>query len=133
MVEMVELWMTAVKEQADDMLGQGCRMKFDEKNSSEETLKMMEVPLTETERESIKWIKDNYKRKMAVTEIKDNPQQGEDSLDCGLFVMYTMEKISQKGTVPKKLTKDDILNFRAQVVKSFAESRHSWNSKHNEV
>ncbi|XP_024164100.1 Golgi integral membrane protein 4-like [Rosa chinensis] len=34
--EMVELWMTAVKEQADDMVEQGCRMKFDEKNSSEE-------------------------------------------------------------------------------------------------
>ncbi|XP_024164101.1 centrosomal protein of 120 kDa-like [Rosa chinensis] len=52
---------------------------------------------------------------MAVTELKDNPQQGEDSLDCGLFVMYTMEKISKKGTVPKKLTKDDILKFRAHV------------------
>ncbi|XP_061998837.1 uncharacterized protein LOC133716118 [Rosa rugosa] len=91
MVDMVELWMTAVKEQADDMLEQGCRMKFDEKNSSEEELKMMEVPLTETERESIKWIKNNYKTKMAVTELKDSPQQGEDSLDCGLFVMYTME------------------------------------------
>ncbi|XP_062028951.1 uncharacterized protein LOC133744946 [Rosa rugosa] len=109
MVDMVELWMTAVKEQADDMLEQGCRMKFDEKNSSEEELKMMEVPLTETERESIKWIKNNYKTKMAVTELKDNPQQGEDSLDCGLFVMYTMEKISKKGKIPKKLTKDDIL------------------------
>ncbi|XP_062014244.1 uncharacterized protein LOC133730722 [Rosa rugosa] len=121
MVDMVELWMTAVKEQADDMLEQGCRMKFDEKNSSEEELKMMEVLLTETERESIKWIKNNYKTKMAVTELKDNPQQGEDSLDCGLFVMYTMEKISKKGRVPKKLTKDDILKFRAHVVKSFAE------------
>ncbi|KAM5570136.1 hypothetical protein ABKV19_017246, partial [Rosa sericea] len=121
MIEMVELWMTAVKEQAYDMLEQGCRMKFDQKNSSEEELKMMEVPLTETERESIKWIKDNYKRKMAVTEIKDNPQQGENSLDCGLFMMYTMEKISKNGKIPKKLTKDDILNFRAHVVKSFAE------------
>jgi hypothetical protein len=78
-VDMVELWMTAVKEQADDMLEQGCRMKFDEKNSSEEELKMIEVPLTETERQSIKWIKDNYKTKMAVTELKDNPQQGKDS------------------------------------------------------
>lgn len=78
-VDMVELWMTAVKEQADDMLEQGCRMKFDEKNSSEEELKMMEVPLTETERESIKWIKNNYQTKMAVTELKDSPQQGEDS------------------------------------------------------
>ncbi|XP_040367438.1 signal recognition particle receptor FtsY-like [Rosa chinensis] len=58
---------------------------------------------------------------MTLTELKDNPQQGEDSLDCGLFVMYTMEKISNKGTVPKKLTKDDILKFRAHVVKSFAE------------
>ena len=76
---MVELWMTAVKKQADEMLEQGCRMKFDEKNSSEEQLKMMEVPLTETERESIKWIKDNYNEKMEVTEIKDNPQQGQDS------------------------------------------------------
>ncbi|XP_062020775.1 uncharacterized protein LOC133737183 [Rosa rugosa] len=121
MVDMVELWMTAVKQQADDMLEQGCRMKFDEKNSSEEELKMIEVPLTETERESIKWIKDNYKQKMAVTELKDNPQQGKDSLDCGLFVMYTMEIISKKGKVPKKLAKDDILNFRAHVVKSFAE------------
>ncbi|XP_040367199.1 uncharacterized protein LOC121050590 [Rosa chinensis] len=46
MVEMVELWMTAVKEQADDMVEQGCRMKFDEKNSSEEQLKMIEVLLT---------------------------------------------------------------------------------------
>ncbi|KAM5573603.1 hypothetical protein ABKV19_013241 [Rosa sericea] len=79
MIEMVELWMAAVKEQANDMLEQGCRMKFDEKNSSEEELKMMEVPLTETEKESIRWIKDNYKQKMAVTEMKDNPQQGEDS------------------------------------------------------
>ncbi|KAM5552665.1 Golgi integral membrane protein 4-like [Rosa sericea] len=78
-IEMVELWMTAVKQQADDMLEQGCRMKFDEKNSSEEQLKMMEVPLTETKKESIRWIKDNYKQKMAVTEMKDNPQQGEDS------------------------------------------------------
>ncbi|XP_040361779.1 cilia- and flagella-associated protein 251-like [Rosa chinensis] len=133
MVEMVELWMTAVKEQADDMVEQGCRMKFDEKNSSEEQLKMIEVPLTETERESIRWIKDNYKRKMTVTELKDNHQQGEDSLDCGLFVMYAMEKISKKGKVPKKLTKDDILKFRAHVVKSFVERRNSWNSQHNEV
>ncbi|KAM5547226.1 hypothetical protein ABKV19_001633 [Rosa sericea] len=133
MIEMVELWMAAVKEQANDMLEQGCRMKFDENNSSEEELKMIEVPLTEIEKESIRWIKHNYKQKMEVIEMKDNPQQGEDSLDCGLFVMYTMEKISKKGKIRKNLTKDDILNFRAHVVKSFAESTHSWNSKHNEL
>ncbi|XP_062013997.1 uncharacterized protein LOC133730418 [Rosa rugosa] len=119
-IEMVEFWMTAVKDQADDMLEQGCRMKFDEKNSSEEELKLIEVPLTENEIESIKWIRDNYNGKMKVEDIKTCPQQ--DSLYCGLFVMYNMEKISKRETVQSKLTKDDILKFRANVVKSFVES-----------
>ncbi|PRQ21383.1 hypothetical protein RchiOBHm_Chr7g0243901 [Rosa chinensis] len=115
------------------MLEQGCRMKFDEKNSSEEQLKLMEVPLTETEIESIKWIRDSYNGKMNVQDIKSCPQQGEDSLDCRRFVMYNMEKISKNDRVPSKLTKDDILKFRAHVVKSFAESRHGWNSTHDEL
>lgn len=57
---MVELWMSAVKEQADDMLKKGSRRKMDMNRSSSEKLVMKKVKLTERERKSIQWVKNNY-------------------------------------------------------------------------
>lgn len=58
MVKMVEIWMNAVKEQADDMLEQGCRMQVDRRRSSSSELKMKAVTLSEEEIITIKWVKD---------------------------------------------------------------------------
>jgi hypothetical protein len=74
-VKMVEIWMNAVKEQADDMLEQGCRMQVDRRRSSGTELKMKEVTLSEDEIVTIKWVKDLSLEEIPMKESSSCPQQ----------------------------------------------------------
>lgn len=67
--------MNAVKEQADDMLEQGCRMQVDWKGSSSAELKMKEVTLSEEEIETIKWVKNLSSEEIPMKESSTCPQQ----------------------------------------------------------
>ncbi|XP_062005846.1 uncharacterized protein LOC133723026 [Rosa rugosa] len=80
LVEMVELWMRAVKDQADDMLQQGCRMKFDKSQSTHTKLKMVESILSDDEIRTIRWIKENYDGgRIPLNHARIYPQQDEGS------------------------------------------------------
>ncbi|PRQ20314.1 hypothetical protein RchiOBHm_Chr7g0226841 [Rosa chinensis] len=35
-------------------------------------------------------------------------------------------KKKSRGRIPKKLSKKDILQYRAHIIKTFAEHKHSW-------
>ena len=74
-VKMVEIWMNAVKEQADDMLEQGCRMQVDRRRSSSSELKMKAVTLSEEEIITIKWVKDLSLEEIPMKESSSCPQQ----------------------------------------------------------
>ena len=74
-VKMVEIWMNAVKEQADDMLEQGCRMQVDRRRSSGSELKMKAVTLSEEEIITIKWVKDLSLEEIPMKESSSCPQQ----------------------------------------------------------
>ncbi|KAM5582796.1 hypothetical protein ABKV19_002966 [Rosa sericea] len=129
LVEMVELWMRAVKDQADDMLQQGCRMQFDKSQSTHTKLKMVESILSDDEIRTIRWIKENYDGgRIPLNHARICPQQDEGSLDCGPFVMYYMDRMSKEEKMPNKVTKDQMMKFKAQVFKKFAEHSQSWNS-----
>nr|XP_011466301.1 PREDICTED: uncharacterized protein LOC105352053 [Fragaria vesca subsp. vesca] len=97
MATMVDLWMAAVKEQTDDMLKKGSRRKMDMNRSSSENLVMKKEKLTERERKSINWVKKNYIEKILISREIDGPvpQQDLRSMDCGIFVMYYMDKLSK--------------------------------------
>ncbi|KAL6129724.1 hypothetical protein ACLB2K_073073 [Fragaria x ananassa] len=105
---MVELWMTAVKEQGDEMLKKGCRRKMDMNMSSSEKL-------TNTSATShiVSFKIFQFRFKVMVR------------LDCGIFIMYYMDKISKEKTFDITLKKEDVLKFRAQVVKRFLDHMHS--------
>ena len=77
---MVELWMRAVKDQADDMLEQGYRMKFDKSQSTHTKLKMVESILSDDEIKTIRSIKENYAGgRIPLNHAKICPQQDEGS------------------------------------------------------
>ncbi|KAL6209861.1 hypothetical protein ACLB2K_020800 [Fragaria x ananassa] len=130
---MVELWMAAMKEQGDEMLKKGCRRKMDINRSSSEKLVMKKEKLTEREKKSIQWVQKNYTERIPISCNINGPipQQRPTSLDCGIFVMYYMDKISKEQMFDRTLKKEDVLKFRAQVVKRFLDHRHSWYSIHH--
>lgn len=76
---MVQIWMTAIKDQADDLLEQGCRMKVDVCKSTSEELKMTDVRLREDEIETIKWIKNTSCAEILLIESLNCPQQDSNS------------------------------------------------------
>ncbi|XP_061995613.1 uncharacterized protein LOC133713574 [Rosa rugosa] len=110
LVEMVELWMRAVKDQADDMLQQGCRMKFDKSQSTHTKLKMVESILSDDEIRTISWIKENYDGgRIPLNHARICPQQDQGSLDCGPFVMYYMDRMTKEEKLPNKVTKAQMM------------------------
>lgn len=72
---MVDIWMNALREQAEDMLEQGCRIQVDRRRCSGTKLKMKEVTLSEDEIKTIKWVKNSSLEEIWMKESSNCPQQ----------------------------------------------------------
>ncbi|KAL6178144.1 hypothetical protein ACLB2K_049663 [Fragaria x ananassa] len=79
---------------------------------------------------------ENYKFEIGIKpypSAQGLPQQILGLLDCGILVMYYMEKLCKQKNMKKTLTKGEVLKYRAQLVKLFINNRHSWNNIHKQL
>ncbi|KAM5548737.1 hypothetical protein ABKV19_000246 [Rosa sericea] len=120
MHQLTQEWFRITQKEAPRALLKGTKRKKMGKRED-----WMEVPLSEDEKRTLTWMMDNN-IDFKIENDRISPQQDFKSLDCGIFVMYYMNQLSQGLQLEKEITECRMWEFRKNLIKLFLDHENGW-------
>nr|XP_011458277.1 PREDICTED: uncharacterized protein LOC101298761 isoform X2 [Fragaria vesca subsp. vesca] len=118
---MIQKWLHTTQKEAPTMLLEGTKRKMTSRNPESWAI----VSLTEDEKRSLTWMVDHNIDFKLENDLKC-PQQDFKSLDCGIFIMYYMNQLSQGLRVEEEISRCRMWEFRKHLIECFADHESSW-------
>ncbi|XP_020409608.1 uncharacterized protein LOC109946417 [Prunus persica] len=112
-VNIVEGWLEYIRPQARVFIETKKKPTLVKQKEGPPTL--VQKDLTPTEELTLNWIMQNPLQ-FPFEDDMECAQQSASSLDCGMFVMFYMDKIAQGQPIPKSVDKKFMNEYRAQYV-----------------
>ncbi|XP_020426428.1 uncharacterized protein LOC109950761 [Prunus persica] len=112
-VNIVEGWLEYIRPQARVFIETKKKPTLVKQKEGPPTL--VQKDLTPNEELTLKWIMQNPLQ-FPFEDDMECAQQSASSLDCGMFVMFYMDKIAQGQPIPKSVDKKFMNEYRAQYV-----------------
>ncbi|CAL8157013.1 unnamed protein product [Prunus armeniaca] len=120
-VNIVEGWLEYIKPQAQEFLETKKIPKLVKQKEGPPT--PAQVDLSPNEELTLNWILQNPYQ-FPFEDDTECAQQNSSSLDCGMFVMFYMDKIAQGQPIPKSVDKNFMNEYRAQYVTKLLHHKH---------
>ncbi|KAM5548735.1 hypothetical protein ABKV19_000245 [Rosa sericea] len=121
MHQMIQKWLCITQKEAPKMLLKETKRKMTGRQQESWT----EVPLNEDEKRSLTWMVDHNIDFKLENDLKC-PQQDFKSLDCGIFIMYYMNQLSQGLRVEEEISECRMWEFRKDLIERFVDHENSW-------
>ncbi|CAL8164483.1 unnamed protein product [Prunus armeniaca] len=120
-VNIVEGWLEYIRPQAQEFLETKKIPKLVKQKEGPPT--PAQVDLSPNEELTLNWILQNPYQ-FLFEDDTECAQQNSSSLDCGMFVMFYMDKIAQGQPIPKSVDKKFMNEYRAQYVTKLLHHKH---------
>ncbi|CAL8175209.1 unnamed protein product [Prunus armeniaca] len=120
-VNIVEGWLEYIRPQAQEFLETKKIPKLVKQKEGPPT--PAQVDLSPNEELTLNWILQNPYQ-FPFEDDTECAQQNSSSLDCGMFVMFYMDKIAQGQPIPKSVDKKFMNEYRAQYVTKLLHHKH---------